>query len=110
MDIISAMESDSGLPLRELRVDGGAARNNLLMQIQADLLGVNVVRPVNPETTVLGAIYLAGLGVGYWPDQSSLAQQWEADRQFTPGIGTQERAERSAKWRRALDRARHWEE
>jgi glycerol kinase len=108
-DVIHAMESDAGMPLRELRVDGGAARNNLLMQIQADLLGVTVARPSNPETTVLGAIYLAGLAVGYWPDQAAIAKHWKADRQFTPAIDSQERCNRLTGWQRALDRARAWE-
>jgi len=108
-DVIHAMESDAGMPLRELRVDGGAARNNLLMQIQADLLGVTVTRPSNPETTVLGAIYLAGLAVGYWPDQAAIAKHWEADRQFTPAIEPRERCDRLTGWQRALDRARAWE-
>jgi glycerol kinase len=108
-DVIHAMESDAGMPLRELRVDGGAARNNLLMQIQADLLGVTVTRPSNPETTVLGAIYLAGLAVGYWSDQAAIAKHWQTDRQFTPSIDAQERCNRLAGWRRALDRARAWE-
>jgi glycerol kinase len=108
-DIIEAMESDSGVPLKELRVDGGAARNNLLMQIQTDLLGVPVTRPANPETTVLGAVYLAGLAVGYWPDQESIAKQWTADRRFEPSIDGQVRHTRHAQWRRALERSRKWE-
>jgi glycerol kinase len=105
-DIIDAMETDSGVPLKELRVDGGAARNNLLMQIQADLLGVPVTRPSNPETTVLGATYLAGLAVGYWPDQETIAKQWQADRRFTPAIDENERRARHAGWSEALARAR----
>jgi glycerol kinase len=105
-DIIDAMETDSGVPLKELRVDGGAARNNLLMQIQADLLGVPVTRPSNPETTVLGATYLAGLAVGYWPDQETIAKQWQADRRFTPSIDENERKTRHAGWSQALTRAR----
>jgi glycerol kinase len=108
-DIISAMESDSGLPLKELRVDGGASRNNLLMQIQADLLGCPVTRPANPEATVLGATYLAGLAAGYWPDHDTIAKQWAVDRQFTPAIQSAERNAKQAGWRRALDRARSWE-
>jgi glycerol kinase len=108
-DIISAMESDSGVPLRELRVDGGAARNNLLMQIQADLLGVPVTRPANPETTVLGSAYLAGLALGYWPDGDSIAKQWQADRRFEPKIGADERGARRAGWAKALERSRGWE-
>jgi glycerol kinase len=108
-DIIEAMETDSGVPLKELRVDGGAARNNLLMQLQADLLGVPVTRPANPETTVLGATYLAGLAVGFWPDEESIAKQWTAERRFTPAIEKKERQERHAGWLRALERARKWE-
>jgi glycerol kinase len=109
-DIIEAMESDSGVALRELRVDGGAARNNLLMQIQADLLGAPVTRPANPETTVLGATYLAGLEVGYWPDEAAIAKQWTADRQFVPQMKPEVRAERRSQWTRALERARGWEQ
>jgi len=108
-DIIEAMETDSGVPLRELRVDGGAARNNLLMQIQADSLGVPVTRPANPETTVLGATYLAGLAVGYWSDQETIAQQWKADRRFIPETDHNIRRERHKGWARALERARNWE-
>jgi glycerol kinase len=108
-DVLAAMQSDSGVALRELRVDGGAATNNLLMQIQADLLGVLVTRPSMPETTVLGATYLAGLAVAYWPDQESIAKQWTADRQFTPGIDEAQRADRQARWTRAVERARNWE-
>ncbi len=108
-DVLAAMQSDSGVPLQELRVDGGAARNNLLMQIQADLLGVPVTRPSNPETTVLGATYLAGLAVGYWPDQDAIAKQWAADRRFHPAIDARIREERRAGWSRALERAMHWE-
>jgi len=107
-DVLAAMESDSGVPIQELRVDGGAARNDLLMQMQADLLGVPVMRPANPETTVLGATYLAGLAVGYWPDQESLAQQWAVDKRFEPKIGDDERRTRRERWSHALERARNW--
>ncbi len=109
-DVLHAMETDSGVPVQELRVDGGAARNNLLMQMQADLLGVPVTRPSNPETTVLGATYLAGLAVGYWPDQETIAKQWQMDRQFVPESSADEREERRRKWSRALERARQWEQ
>jgi glycerol kinase len=108
-DVLAAMESDSGVPVKELRVDGGAARNNLLMQIQADLLGVRVTRPANPETTVLGATYLAGLAVGYWPDQETIAKQWTADRKFKPSLDVEKRRERQNGWVRALQRAQNWE-
>ncbi|MGH8165228.1 MAG: FGGY family carbohydrate kinase, partial [Rhodanobacteraceae bacterium] len=107
--VVRAMEEDSGVALRELRVDGGAARNNLLMQVQADLLGVPVTRPANPETTVLGATYLAGLAVGYWPDRETIAKQWKAERRFVPAIGAAESQRRCAGWQRALDRVRNWE-
>ena len=73
-DVLEAMQADSGLPLAQLRVDGGASANNLLMQIQADVLGIQVVRPKNAEATALGAAYLAGLAVGYWPDAEAIAR------------------------------------
>ncbi len=84
MDIVQAMEKDAGVPLAELKVDGGASRNNLLMQFQADVLGTSVVRPVVTETTALGACYLAGLAVGYWSSLDQIKAQWQAERCFTP--------------------------
>ncbi|MFL6416049.1 MAG: glycerol kinase GlpK [Bryobacteraceae bacterium] len=108
-DIINAMENDSGVPLAELRVDGGAARNNLLMQIQADLLGVPVTRPANPETTVLGSAYLAGLAVGYWPNGETIAKQWKADARFSPKIQAEERERRHKGWAKARERSKGWE-
>ncbi|MCF0182295.1 MAG: glycerol kinase GlpK [Muribaculaceae bacterium] len=87
MDIAKAMEKDLGAPLTELKVDGGASRNNLLMQRQADLLGVDVVRPVITETTALGAAYLAGLAVGYWKDLDEIKKQWQVERRFEPAAG-----------------------
>lgn len=107
-DILAAMESDSGVPIRELRVDGGAARNNLLMQIQANLLNVTVTRPANTETTVLGAAYMAGLATGVWADQETIRKQWVAERRFSPQIDDAERDKRLTGWRRALERARDW--
>jgi glycerol kinase len=92
-----------------VRVDGGAAVNNTLMQLQADLAQTVVTRPVVTETTALGAAYLAGLGVGLWPDLASLAQQWRIDREFEPGISADEAAARMARWRRAVERAKGWE-
>jgi glycerol kinase len=109
MDVLAAMQADSGLPLAELRVDGGASANNLLMQMQADVLGVNVLRPENAEATALGAAYLAGLAVGYWPDRHALASQWRVERRFTPAINAEERAKKQAHWQRALDRVRDWD-
>src|SRR3546814_19277101 len=86
LDVLKAMEADSGLAIPELRVDGGATANNLLMQFQADLLQANVVRPKVTETTALGAAYFAGLATGYWDDITSLEKQWQENRQFTPEL------------------------
>jgi len=108
-DILHAMESDAGIRLKELRVDGGASTNDLLMQLQADLLGVPVVRPQVSETTALGAAYLAGLAVGCWKSRAEIAAQWRPDRRFTPAMKPAERARRTAVWEKALDRARRWE-
>jgi glycerol kinase len=91
-----------------LRVDGGACANNLLMQFQADLLGVPVVRPRVAETTALGAAYLAGLGVGYWKDQREIAAQWQVDRRFVPAAKSAARKKLVAGWDKALARAKHW--
>jgi glycerol kinase len=102
------MQADSGLPLAELRVDGGASANGLLMQIQADVLGIDVVRPKNAEATVLGAAYLAGLAVGYWPDKEAIARQWQVDRVFKPKMDANARKEVRAIWHKALGRAQGW--
>jgi len=107
-DVLEAMQADSGLPLSQLRVDGGAAANNMLMQIQADALGIEVVRPKNAEATVLGAAYLAGLAVGYWPGKEAIASQWQMDRVFKPSIEPEERRKVRATWSRALERAKQW--
>ncbi|MGE5623049.1 MAG: FGGY-family carbohydrate kinase, partial [Bacillota bacterium] len=109
-DVLEAMQKDAAIQLKELRVDGGAARNDLLMQFQADVLGVPVVRPVVTETTALGAAYLAGLAVGYWASQQEIAAQWRAQRRFEPAMPAEERAQRLATWRRAVERARQWSE
>ncbi|NBC18011.1 MAG: glycerol kinase GlpK, partial [Bacteroidetes bacterium] len=85
-DVIDAMEADSGIEAKELRADGGAAANDLLLQFQSDILGIPVVRPKTLETTALGAAYLAGLAVGYWEDQDEIKNQWEVDRRFTPSM------------------------
>ena len=84
MDIVQAMEKDAGVSLAELKVDGGASRNNLMMQFQADILGADVIRPQVTETTAMGACYLAGLAVGYWSSLDEIKQQWQAERTFTP--------------------------
>ncbi|HEY7037052.1 MAG TPA: glycerol kinase GlpK [Thermomicrobiales bacterium] len=107
-DVLDAMTADRGAPLSELRVDGGAAANDLLMQIQADLLGVPVVRPTITETTALGAAYLAGLAVGLWRDRDELAAHWQVDRRFEPSIPDDERERRQRRWREAVERSKGW--
>lgn len=109
-DVLHAMQSDSGIRLKELRVDGGACANNLLMQFQADLLGVPVVRPRVAETTALGAAYLAGLAVGYWKDTAEIASQWQVDRRFTPGMKPSQRKAVLVGWNKALARSKRWED
>lgn len=109
-DVLQAMNADSGIPLKELRVDGGACRNDLLMQFQADLLGVPVVRPKVIETTALGAAYLAGLAVGYWKNKEDIKHHWVVDRVFEPGSSTEAVAALHKDWTRALNRAMNWVE
>jgi glycerol kinase len=109
-DILEVMRQDSGIPMNELRVDGGACANNLLMQFQADILQVPVVRPKVIETTALGAAYLAGLTTGFWKNQTEVRQAWQADRTFEPRMEPGEAAHRRARWTEALRRARDWEE
>jgi glycerol kinase len=104
-DVLRAMESDAEVRLAELRVDGGAARNDLLMQFQADILGVPVIRPRITETTALGAAYLAGLAVGYWRDAGEIAAQWQVDRRFEPTMGRGRAQELIAGWCAAVHRA-----
>jgi len=107
-ELLEAMQKDSGEKLSELRVDGGAAANDLLMQFQADLLGVPVVRPKVLETTALGAAYLAGLTVDLWKSRDELASHWKAERRFQPQMAAAERAARMARWREAVARSRQW--
>jgi glycerol kinase len=109
-DLIGAMQQDSGIALSELRVDGGASANNLLMQFQADLLGVPVVRPKILETTALGAAYLAGLATGFWKSTEEIARQWAVDRTFEPAMNADRVATITASWRRAVERSKHWEQ
>jgi len=108
VDLVTAMNRDGADPLTELRVDGGAAANDLLMQMQADLLGVPVVRPRMLETTALGAAFMAGLGVGVWSGTDVLADQWRADRCFEPTMKTDQRETTVARWHRAVERSRAW--
>lgn len=107
-DLLEAMESDAAIPLTELRVDGGATANNLLMQFQADLLGVPVVRPRVRETTALGAAYLAGLAIGYWQDRKELSRLWQAEQTFTPAAEQGRMAELRYNWSRAIERSKGW--
>ena len=107
-DVLNAMPKDAGISLAELRVDGGAAANDLLMQFQADILGVPVVRPMVLETTALGAGYLAGLAVGYWQDAADVAANWRVDRVFEPAMARDRALELSAGWKKAVDRAKGW--
>jgi glycerol kinase len=108
-DVAEAQTLDSKEPLRRLRVDGGSVVNNLLMQFQADILGVPVERPKVSETTALGAAYLAGLATGFWQDQRELMEHWAVDRVFEPRMGKDQREELYATWKRAVERARNWE-
>ncbi|MEL6612505.1 MAG: glycerol kinase GlpK, partial [Bacteroidota bacterium] len=109
-DVLDAMQKDAGLAIQELRVDGGAAANNLLMQFQSDILQAPIVRPAVTETTALGAAYLAGLAVGLWHDPSEIDQQWQADRRFAPERDADTVDQLRGGWTRALDRARGWAE
>ena len=110
LDVLRAMEADSGIVLKELRVDGGAVANDLLMQFQSDILQVQVIRPTVTETTALGAAYLAGLGAGYWGSLEELQQQWAVDRRFTPGMDVSRVEELVKGWRRAVKAAIVWTE
>ncbi|CAM3527724.1 glycerol kinase GlpK [Deinococcus frigens] len=109
-ELLSAMQKDSGVTLKELRVDGGASTNDLMMQFQADVLGVPVVRPRVTETTALGAAYLAGLAVGFWHDQAELQAMWQEDRRFEPAMDADQRAFRLGRWKKAVERSRDWED
>jgi glycerol kinase len=107
-DILEAIHRDSGIALKELRVDGGASTNSALMQFQADMLGVPVVRPEVTETTALGAAYLAGLAVGFWSSVEETARQWRVDRRFEPAMPRGQADALSARWRDAVERAKGW--
>jgi glycerol kinase len=107
-DLLDAMAADCGIAATELRVDGGASANNTLMQMQADLLGVPVVRPAVTETTALGAAYLAGLGVGFWTSADDLTGQWQVDRRFDPAMPAAVARHLRARWSAAVERAKGW--
>jgi glycerol kinase len=109
-ELLGAMQADARTPLIELRVDGGATANDLLMQFQADLLGVPVVRPRVTETTALGAAYLAGLATGFWASDEELTASWQVDRTFEPSISRDQAAGLMRQWARAVERSRGWSE
>ena len=109
-EVLDAMNADSGVPLERLKVDGGATANNFLMQLQADILGAEVIRPQVAETTSLGAAYAAGLAVGFWPDVESLRANWQADRVWTSAIDAETRAAGYAGWKKAVERTFNWVE
>lgn len=109
-ELLEAMQKDAGAPLKELRVDGGASNNDLMMQFQADILGVPVVRPKVTETTALGAAYLAGLAVGYWQSTDEIAGQWQEGKRFEPQMEAGERERLMTRWKKAVSRARDWED
>ena len=107
-DVLAAMQEDSGVTLRELRVDGGATRNNLLMQFQADILDVPVVRPQVTETTALGAAYLAGLAVGFWRSPADVAAHWRIERRFESTMAQSQRQQLLEGWHRAVRHTIEW--
>lgn len=109
-DVLEIMEEESGIDLKELKVDGGAVSNNFLMQFQADMLGVNVHRPTVTETTALGAAYLAGLAVGFWKDRKELDNIWTAERVFSPNMDGEKRTRLFKDWKKAITRSLNWEE
>lgn len=110
MDVVKAMEADAGVAVKELRVDGGATANDLLMQFQSDILNTAVVRPVVTETTALGAAYLAGLAVGYWSSMDEISRQWKVDKTFTPVTDEARRQKLTKGWKRAIKAAQAWVE
>lgn len=107
-DLLEDMEKASGVKLRELKVDGGAAKNDFLMQFQADILNCNVIRPKDTETTALGACYLAGLGCGVWESEDEIKELWEAERIFTPQMDEETREALYAQWTKAVEKAKDW--
>jgi len=110
MDLLHSMQADAGIPIQEVRVDGGATVNNQLMQFQADILDTAVIRPLVTETTALGAAYLAGLAIGFWKDTSELMQYWQMDKQFTPAMEEKDRTDLQKNWKKAVRAAQAWTE
>lgn len=109
-DVLEVIQKDSGINLKKLKVDGGAVRDNFLMQFQSDILGVPVVRPKVVETTALGAAYLSGLAVGFWKDKEEIAQKWKADKEFSPNMDEKTKEKLYKGWKKAVSRSLNWEE
>ncbi len=109
-DVLEAMQEDSGIELKDLRVDGGAVSNNFLMQFQSDILGVSVQRPIITETTALGAAYLAGLAVGFWNSKEEIAKNWAVEKVFNPDMDESKKEEKYKGWKKAVTRSLKWEE
>lgn len=110
MDVLHAMNADAGLSIKELRVDGGATANDLLMQFQSDVLDCNVIRPKITETTALGAAYLAGLAIGFWKDTDEIENYWEVEKKFQPAMKNEERQKEIYQWKKAIKAAQVWAE
>ena len=110
MDVLKAMESDVGISIAEIRVDGGAAKNNLLMQFQADMMGVPVIRPKNLELTALGAALLAGLAIGFWKNKEEITSYWMEERRFIPSMPQEKVIAYRSKWEKAVHCAKIWAE
>jgi glycerol kinase len=108
MDVLKAMEADSEMEIKELRVDGGATSNNLLMQFQSNLLNCKVIRPNVVETTALGAAYLAGLAVGYWKNVEEIQQLWKSEKEFTPEADLKSIKQGIKGWKKAIHAAQSW--
>jgi glycerol kinase len=109
-DVLEVIQKDSGIGLKKLKVDGGAVRDNFLMQFQSDILGVPVVRPQVIETTALGAAYLSGLAIGFWKDKAEISSKWKADREFIPNMDEKIKERLYKGWKKAISRSLSWEE
>jgi glycerol kinase len=107
-DVMDAMVADSGVPMTEMRVDGGITANSLCMQMQADIMGIDITRPLITETTALGAAYAAGLAIGFWKDTDELKKQWQQSRRWNPTSTAAERQEGYAGWKKAIERTLNW--
>ena len=110
MDVLKAMESDVGFSIAEIRVDGGAAKSNLLMQFQADIMGVPVIRPKNLELTALGAALLAGLAIGFWKNKEEITSSWIKEHRFIPSMPQEKVIAYRSKWEKAVRCAKSWSE